>query len=113
MPPALDSVFAAAAAAAAAAEEGFSPAPVIESLLPFGGGKRFPMTAGERARVLPPLRLVVVVRGAPPGGGEPCTGLLDGGRAEALIAIGISITTKPDQRSMKLNVGIAIRVWKG
>ena len=46
---------------------------------------RLPMVAGERDRVLPPRRLVVVVRGAP----EEGTDEVDGGRFE-LIAMGMT-----------------------
>ena len=77
----------AAAAAAAAAEEGFSPP--TEGIISDGvpAPMRPPMTAGDRERVLPPRRLVVVVRGAVAAAVEG-TDAVDGGRF-GFIAIGM------------------------
>ena len=85
----LENAFA-AAAAAAAAEEGFSP-PTAEGIISEGvpAPIRPLMTAGDRERVLPPRRLVVVVRGAVAAAAEG-TDAVDGGRF-GLIAIGMVI----------------------
>jgi hypothetical protein len=79
----------AAAAAACATDDGFSPA--AEDVNSSGTTAESPlvlMTGGDRERVRPPRRLIVVVRGAD---AAPGTDAVDGGRL-VVIAIGIVLS---------------------
>jgi hypothetical protein len=99
----------AAAAAAAATEDGFSPPGAADGNISGIAEESLPlMTGGDRERVRPPRRLIVVVRGA----AAPGTEAVDGGRL-VLIAIGIVavlLEIHEDLHSLWLDVR-RLRLW--